>query len=379
MNTPNAVVIGGGQAGLATAHVLRTRGLRPVVLEAGPEPVGSWPHYCDSLTLFSPARYSALPGLAFDGDPHRYPHRDEVVAYLQRYAAHLDAEIRTGEQVTNVAHRDGRFQVTTGTGAQFEAPMVIAATGGFSRPYRPELPGLADFTGTLLHSSDYRVPGPLAGQRVVVVGAGNSAVLVAVELATHADVTLATRGRIRFVRQRLFGRDVHFWTTITGLDALPVGPWLATPPGSPVFDHGRFRAALARRQPYQRPMFSRVDGTTVTWSDGSREDIDAIILATGYRPALDYLAPLRTVTPSGRPLHRAGASSTHLGLGYVGLGWQRGLASATLRGVGRDAAYLVSRLLSRLPALTRMSRPRTGARSAGLTGTPSPEGAGTSP
>ena len=355
MNTPDAIVIGGGQAGLATAHILRTRALRPVVLEAGPEPVGSWPHYCDSLTLFSPARYSALPGLAFGGDPHRYPHRDEVVAYLRRYAARLDAEIRTGEQVTTVKRHDGRFLVSTSTGAQLEAPMVIAATGGFSRPHRPELPGLPGFTGTLLHSSDYRAPGPFAGKRVVVVGAGNSAVLVAVELAAHADVTLATRGRIRFVRQRFLGRDVHLWTTITGLDALPVGPWLATVPGSPVFDCGRFRAALARRRPYQRPMFRRVDGTTVTWSDGSREDVDAIILATGYRPALDYLAPLRTVSPSGRPLHRAGASTTLPGLGYVGLGWQRGLASATLRGVGRDAAHVLSRLLARLPARTRSS------------------------
>jgi putative flavoprotein involved in K+ transport len=87
VKSPDVIVIGAGQSGLAAAHALIVRGLRPVVLEAGPVPVGSWPHYYDSLTLFSPARYSSLPGLPFPGDPQRYPHRDEVVDYLRRYAA----------------------------------------------------------------------------------------------------------------------------------------------------------------------------------------------------------------------------------------------------------------------------------------------------
>lgn len=92
-------MIGGGQAGLAAAYALRRGGRPPVVLEAGEEPVGSWPSYYDSLTLFSPARYSSLPGMPFPGDPDHYPHRDEVVDYLRRYAKNLDADIRTGHRV----------------------------------------------------------------------------------------------------------------------------------------------------------------------------------------------------------------------------------------------------------------------------------------
>ncbi|WP_335617988.1 flavin-containing monooxygenase [Lentzea guizhouensis] len=179
--------------------------MRPLVLEAGAEPVSSWPHYYDSLTLFSPARYSALPGLPFPGDPEHYPHRDEVVDYLRSYAAPLDTDIRTGHRVAKVAHDNG-FRVTTDDGTDFAAPIVIAATGGFGRPHRPALPGLDDFPGTVLHAAQYRSPEPFHDQRVILVGAGNSAVQIAAELADHAQVTLATRKQVKFSAQRPFGR-----------------------------------------------------------------------------------------------------------------------------------------------------------------------------
>jgi len=112
MEHVDVAVIGAGQSGPATAQALLRDGLRPVVLEAWERAAGSWPRYYDSLTLFSPARYSALPGLPFPGaDPHRYPHRDEVVAYLTAYAAHLDADIRTGRRVAAVRRGDGGFEV----------------------------------------------------------------------------------------------------------------------------------------------------------------------------------------------------------------------------------------------------------------------------
>ena len=105
----DVVVIGAGQSGLSAARALQAHGIRPVVLEAGPEPVGSWPHYYDSLTVFSPAGYSSMPGLDFPGDPGHYPHRDEVASYLRRYAAGLGADIRTSTPVTAVEahHQSG--------------------------------------------------------------------------------------------------------------------------------------------------------------------------------------------------------------------------------------------------------------------------------
>lgn len=341
MTNVDALVIGGGQAGLAAAHALREVGLVPTVLESGPEPVGSWSRYYDSLTLFSPARYSELPGMTFPGDPEHYPHRDEVIEYLRRYAKSLDVDIRTSHHVTRVDHDGGRFVVMVEDGDTFVAPRLIAASGAFSRPYRPALPGLDRFTGTVLHTSDYRDPTQFAGQRIVVVGSANSAVQIGAELAEHAPVTLATRHPVKFAPRRPLGRDVHFWSAVSGFDHLPIGHLLRTPPRMPVNDDGRYRIAVDNGRPDQRRMFIDVDGDVLTWPDGMREEIDTIMLATGYRPDLSYMDTLGALTIEGLPRHRRGLSTTHAGLGYVGLEWQRSFASATIRGVGRDARYVV--------------------------------------
>jgi putative flavoprotein involved in K+ transport len=337
------VIVGGGQAGFATAHVARTLGLRPLVVDASERAGGSWPSYYDSLTLFSPARFSSLPGLPFPGDPDRYPRRDEVVAYLDAYARDLDAEIRWSHRVDRVARRDNGFVVSTADGTTVDAPLVIAASGGFGTPYRPDLPGLDTFEGIVVHSSQYQTPQPFAGHRVVVVGGGNSAVQIATELAQIADVTITTRAPLRWQRQRILGRDFHWWLDRTGLDTSPLGPRLAR--GSvPVIDDGRYRAAVGAARPDHRPLFTRLDGDSLLWADGIREHVDVLILATGYRPSLAFLGI------SGSPAHRGGVSTAVPGLGFVGLERQRSFASATLRGVGRDATHVLKTLVRRRSA-----------------------------
>ncbi|PRX98934.1 flavin-containing monooxygenase [Allonocardiopsis opalescens] len=337
------LVIGAGQAGLATAHVAVRRGVRPLVLEAAERPGGSWPDYYDSLALFSPARFSALPGRPLPGDGDRYPLRDEVVAYLRDYAADLDADIRYGHRVKRVEAEGGALTVTTADGERFGAARVVAATGGFGRPHRPDLPGLADFAGTVLHTADYRTPEPFAGRRVVVVGGGNSGVQIAAELAGLARVSLATRAPVAWADQRPLGRDIHWWFIRSGLDAAPLRkPWLRGP--TLVNDDGRYRAAFASGNPDRRPMFTRLTADGVQWSDGAREHVHTVVLATGYRPALRFLEGTPALDDRGEPLHRGGVSTTVPGLGYVGLEFQRSFSSATLRGVGRDARYVLDRL-----------------------------------
>jgi putative flavoprotein involved in K+ transport len=317
-----------------------------VVLEAGDGPGGSWPRYYDSLRVFSPARYSAMPGLAFDGDPERYPARDEVVSYLHRYAARLGVEIRPHTAVTRVAQLDGGFVVETAAGERIEAAGVVAASGSFSNPHRPAFDGQESFTGELLHVAEYRNPARFAGRRVVVVGAGDSAAQVANELAPVARVTLATRHGLRFIPQRLGGHDIHYWLRETGFDVLPAA-WLEQiTGGSVITDSVGFQDTLAAGLLDVRPIFSALDRHRVIWSDGTAEPVDAVILATGYRPSLDYLSDLGALDASGSPLHAGGVSTTHLGLVYLGLEFERSFASNTLRGVSADADAVIAPLVA---------------------------------
>jgi putative flavoprotein involved in K+ transport len=341
----DVIVIGAGQSGLAAARALQAHGIRPVVLEAGPEPVGSWPRYYDSLTLFSPAGYSSLPGLDFPGDPGRYPHRDEVVAYLRRYADGLGADIRTDTPVTSVqAHHQAGFLVHTATGQSWHAAGVVAATGSFGHPYLPALPGQGRFTGRLQHVASYRSPHQHAGERVIVVGAGNSAVQVGYELAQVATVTLATRHPVTFVPQCRGGQDLHHWLKATGFDLLPP-EWLRHYLGGrTVLDTGKYQHAVATGQLDRRPMFTAFDRDRVIWPDGTPEQVDTVLFATGYRPHLDYLSPLGALDGHGMPQHAGGISATHPGLVYVGLEFQRSFSSNTLRGVYRDAEHVITPL-----------------------------------
>ncbi|MFC6662826.1 FAD-dependent oxidoreductase [Deinococcus multiflagellatus] len=143
----DVLVIGAGQAGLATAYHLQGHGLRFQVLEAGQRPVGAWPQHYASLKLFSPARHASLPGWPFSGDPERYPTRNEVVAYLEAYAAHFQFPIVTGAEVAQVLPDGEEFRVLSADGRIFCARAVVAATGTFRRPFMPEVPGRETFGG----------------------------------------------------------------------------------------------------------------------------------------------------------------------------------------------------------------------------------------
>ncbi|WP_083395346.1 NAD(P)/FAD-dependent oxidoreductase [Micromonospora sp. WMMB235] len=359
MTTPSqpVIIVGGGQSGLAAARAALTAGLRPVVLQAGSEPVGSWPDYYDSLTLFSPALYSALPGMRFDGDPDRYPRRDEVTAYLRRYAQTVDVDIRTRTRVTAVhPRRDGGYLVRTDTGDEMAAVGVVAASGSFGNPYLPTLPGQDDYAGDLRHVAHYRRPEVYAGKRVIVVGAGNSAVQVAYEIAGHARVTLATREPVRFLPQRLGGRDLHHWLRVTGADRLPRRVLTRLVRHATVLDTGVYRDALASGLLSRRDMFTAFTPEGVIWADGTPEPVDAVIFATGYRPDLAYLKPLGALD-HGAPRHVGGISTTHPGLIYLGLEFQRSFASNTLRGVGPDAAHVMTAFAAHVSG--RQGRQRT--------------------
>ncbi|MFE7130141.1 flavin-containing monooxygenase [Streptomyces sp. NPDC057638] len=355
-----AIVIGGGQSGLAAAFTLRNQGFQPIVLEAGTEAVGSWPRYYDSLRTFSPARLFSLPGMAFPAPRDHLPVRDEVVGYLRRYASRLDCEIRTGQRVVSVlADRDG-YVVATDDGGALHARVVVAASGNFDNPYRPGLPALASFTGTVLHTADYRSPAPFEGQRIVVVGAGSSAVQIAVELAERTPTLLASRRPIRFTDWNILPQHEGLTRLTESLFRLPVGPLLlsTTRAYNVVPDPSRIhREAFARGVIERLPMFTDSDGDELRWADGRVEKTDTIILGTGYRPALEYLRPIGALDRRGLPRQRHGISTVHPGLAFVGIEGQHTVLSNGLHGVGQDAAYVARRMRRRIagthPALRR--------------------------
>ena len=273
-------------------------------------------------------------GLPFPGDPDRYPHRDEVVAYLEGYADR-STTWRSGPEtrVTDVAADGPGFTVYYRRRRQLVASGVVVASGSFGNPHRPLLPGAESFRGSSLTSLTTADPTPYVGQRVVVLGAGNSAIQVAHELAEKSTVTLARRRSPSSCRRSSDGHDVHHWFDVTGFDHMP-GSWLALLGGAPlVLDTGDYRAAYESGRLDQRPCSPQSTEDEVEWADGGREHVDAIILATGYRPNVNYLSSLGALDEHGRPRHIGGISTTHPGLVYLGLEGQRSFASNTLRGV----------------------------------------------
>ncbi len=176
----------------------------------------------------------------------------------------------------------------------------------------------------------------------MVVGGGNSAIQIAAELGAVADTTLATRRPIGWMAQRPLGKDLHWWLKRTGLDIAPIRRLLEKAPVS-VLDDGRYRTALQEHGVDRREMFSRFTPDGVVWADGTKEAVDAVVLATGYRPAFPYLTGSGALDADGRPLHRDGIATVP-GLGFVGLEFQRSFSSKTLRGVGRDAGHVLPRL-----------------------------------
>ncbi|UBV44650.1 NAD(P)/FAD-dependent oxidoreductase (plasmid) [Deinococcus taeanensis] len=348
---PDVLVIGAGQAGLAAAYHLQGHGLTFQVLEAARRPAGSWPLPYASLKSFSPARHAALPGLPFPGDPERYPTRDEVLTYLETYAAHFRFPVVQDAEVTQVLRDAEGFRVLTADGRTFSSRAVVAATGTFRRPFMPVLPGQETFQGRTLHSLAFQAPSPFARRRVLVVGAGNSAVQIAVELAGGARVSLVARIPVKFTPQRPLGRDIHDWLTWTRVDQLTLGHLGRLPSLRHVFDPGQYRAAFREGRLDQRPMFTQFTRGGVIWPDGVEEAVDAVVFATGYRANLEYLRGTGALDRQGEPAQRLGVSRSVPGLYFVGLSGQRAVASATLRGAGRDAAVVI-RHLARRPPMT---------------------------
>jgi putative flavoprotein involved in K+ transport len=339
----DVLVIGAGQAGLALGHHLGRRGARFLLLDAGPEVGHSWRSRWDSLRLFTPARYDALPGMPFPAPASYHPTKDDVADYLQAYATRFDLPVRLHSPVTRLHREDDGFAASTPTGT-LRAAQVVVATGPFQTPRVPALARDVDPGVCQLHSAGYRNPGQLPdGARVLVVGAANSGLQIAAELSGTCPLTVAVGARPPQLPQRILGRDLFFWLSSTGLMTLPSGSRLARrirARGDLVI--GSRIGTLRRAGVTFRPRLTGITGATAAFADGTTAEVDAIVWATGFDADHRWLHVPGAVV-DGQVRHDAGASPVP-GLYFLGLPWQSSRGSALLGFVGRDAAALDARM-----------------------------------
>jgi putative flavoprotein involved in K+ transport len=339
----DVVVVGGSQAGLAMAWHLAQQGRRFVVLEAGAEVGHVWRSRWDSLKLFTPAQYDALPGMPFPAPADTYPTKDPVADYLQTYVAAFALPVRVNAKATELRRLDdGSFEVHTAAEA-FQARQVVVATGPFQVPFVPPQARGLDPSVTQVHSAAYRNPQALPDGPVLVVGGGNSGFQIAEELAATRQVDLSIATRYPMLPQRLAGRDLFWWLTRLGLLRVTV----TSRPGRRMsrrdFVIGTNRRRVERAGVRFRPRLVDAQGRTVRFADHSLlEDVGVVVWATGYRPNHDWIH-IPGVVREGHVVHRRGVTEVP-GLYFLGLSWQHTRGSALLGFVHEDATYLADRI-----------------------------------
>jgi len=348
MNEHDAIVIGGGPAGLATAAELGARGLATVVLERGPAVGATWRRHYDRLRLHTVRWLSGLPGLPIPRSSGAWVARDDVVAYLEAYARHHRLDVRTGMEARGLSRRGDAWEVDTGAGA-LHAPAVVVATGANRVPRVPPWPGRDAYPGRLLHSSAYRTGAAFRGEDVLVVGAGNSGAEIAVDLVESgaARVRLAIRTPPNLVRRTVGGLPTQAVSIALARLPLSVADAIAratarlvvgdlTPYGMPRADRGIYTQMtrdhqipiidvglidlLRARRVEVVPRVEAFEGASVRLGDGRRIQPAVVVAATGYEPGLGpLLGGLGLLRDDGTPsIHGPATSPAAPGLRILG-------------------------------------------------------------
>ena len=309
----------------------------------------------DSLKLFTPARYSGLPGLPFPGDPDGYPRRDDVVAYLTEYAPAFRPPRGAGQpRPCRSGGPTGRYLVEV-DGRSYRADQVVIATGPFQVPF---VPAIADDLGQdvfQIHSTRYRAPGDLPDGPVLVVGGGNTGFQIAEELSATREVHLSIGSRQTPLPQRILGRDLFWYLEKVGAmrksTDTRIGRRLA---GRDTLIGSNPRTLRKRHGVRLHPRAVEASGRTIRFSDGSELDVSAVIWATGFRHDHSWIdAPI--FDDRHRVVHRRGVTDSP-GLYFLGLTWQYTRGSALIGWVGDDAAYIADQIKT-----FRTDRPRLAA------------------
>ncbi len=366
METTGAIIVGGGPAGLATAACLRRRGVPSIVLERGDTVGPAWHRHYQRLHLHTNKSASGLPHRPMPRSYPRYPSRDQVASYLVEYAEAEGLDVRLGVEVTGCRRNGAGWLTDTATDTSFAAPHLVIATGMSHTPFLPDVPGMDIYEGRVLHSADYDSGRDFQDQDVLVVGFGNSAGEIALDLAEQgARPSISVRSPSVVVPRDIAGipiLTVSRWLSVlpprvadrlsapllwlmvgniekVGIPAARSGPLeqIATSGKIPLLDVGTM-AALKTGAIVARPGIDHFTPTGVEFSDGTSSDFDAVVFGTGYLAAADRLLPegCSAVDDQGRP-HVSGARTDEPNLYFCGF---REPPTGRLREIGLEAEHI---------------------------------------
>jgi putative flavoprotein involved in K+ transport len=363
MNTQyiETLIIGAGQAGLATGYHLRRRGRPLLIVDANARIGDNWRQQWDTLRLYTPAKYDGLPGLSFPAAPWHCPQKDEVGDYLERYALHFELPVRTSTRVERLEARPGGGYRATVGGEAITCDHVVVATGTFGRT--PNVPGpAADLDPSIqqLHSSQYRRPAQLQPGATLVVGASHSGLDIAFELAESRPTILCGpgRGNIPF---RPESRRAHVLMPVA-VFAFRHVLTRRTPMGRKEMHEVRFHGGPALRIKqddldrrgvvrYQARMTGVADGRP-RLGDGTVLDVANVVWCTGFRQVFDWI-DLPILDEHGWPREYRGVVDAAPGLYFCGLSFQYAFSSMIFPGVSRDADFVARQIVAHSPAVSQ--------------------------
>jgi len=341
----HTVIIGGGQAGLATGYFLKRMKKNFIILDENVKIGDSWRKRWDSLKLFTPSQHDSLPGLPFPGPENSFPGKDEVADYLERYTIEFSLPVQLNSKVKNLYSRNNHFEIDTSEKKLF-ADNVVIATGTNPVPYVPSL--ASDLSSEIfqIHSSQYRNPWSLPDGDVLVVGAATSGIEIALEISKTHKTFISGKPTFHIPDNVIkYGGKLYWWfinniiTIKTPIGKKVKGKIIHS--GSPLI---RVSADdLDRAGISHLPRVVKTDNGFPYFEDNTVIKVSSVIWATGYKPDFSWIE-MNITDETGWPKTNRGISSTNKGLYCVGMPFQYGLTSGLIGGVGRDAAYLSDHL-----------------------------------
>jgi putative flavoprotein involved in K+ transport len=342
----DVIVIGGGQAGLATGYHLAKLGANFVILDAGDRGGESWRRRWNSLRLFTPARINGLPGAPFPAPPSAVVTKDQVADYMESYAKSFALPLRLGVKVEALTRDGNTFEVSAG-GQSMQADQVVVATGSYATPRQPEFAAQLSPATVQLHSTEYRSQAQLDPGDVLVVGAGNSGAEIALDAAASHKTWLSGRPTGQMPYPVMFWPPAYWLLTHLISNDTPVGRRVASQAVSRGQPLVRIKPAhLAAAGVERVPRVTGVQDGKPRLEDGRVLEVGTVVWCTGFDHSYPWIK-LPITDEAGHLQHTRGVVPSQPGLYFVGVPFQHRISSSLIDGVGEDAEYVVEKIAAR--------------------------------